>query len=196
MRLAEINANVTDGCDVVELHVVEGGETAGFVLKERVSSVVTLPDAVVAADDVVVVRLNSGNAACNPEGAANDPAPQGGVWNLWSTDSGLTATDNVLRIVDALGATQDTVFVTDAATGTAAKDTETAAAQAVEEDQWTNPDGSIPAGGFVDDAFNASAVVGLKDTGTTADGPSIQRTGGDTNTKTDWTVGPSSIGAL
>ncbi|MFT7623669.1 MAG: hypothetical protein ACI9WU_002852, partial [Myxococcota bacterium] len=197
LAINELNANVGSGCDAVELRVLAGGGMAGTVLKERVSAVFLFPDVEVSTGDIITVRFDSQDLNCNPGGATSEAAPSNGLWTVWSTDSGITATDNVLRIIDPLGDTQDAVFVTDGPSGTAASETESAAAQAVAAGAWTQPGGTVPPGGFVDNTFNAAAVPGLSDTSTTLPGTSIQRSSdSDTNTMTDWVTGTSSFGSL
>src|SRR5690606_32031596 len=109
----------------------------------------------------------------------------------------LTATDNVFTLLDNTGVIRDAVFAANAPTGTAAADSETAAMRAADAGEWTAPDGTVPAGGFVDDDFRANAVLDLDGTGTSPAGESIQRSDDlDTNHKGGWTQASSSWGLL
>jgi hypothetical protein len=198
LSISELNANITNGCDLLELQAIGGGSIEGFTIKERRSTVLTLPAISVADGDIILVHFNGGRDTCNP-GSASDETQSitqfGGdahsrnyatAWDLWSTDSGITATDNVLQVLDADGIIQDALLVADAPTGTAAADSERAAAAVAEAGQWTQQDGALPAGGFIDDDFCANAVQGLGDEN--RDGSnSIQRNHGeDRNHAGDW----------
>jgi len=209
----ELNANIAgaNGCDLIELRVMAGGTMENFKLQERdTQELVTFPVGfVVATNDIIVVHMNTANAACNSAGAtsettAKDQMPKAtypenydSAWDFWSTDTGLTNTDNVFTLYDGLGNIIDAVFASDDVTGTAAAATETQAAAVATAGQWTDPDGSTPAGGYIDDAFNASAAQDLNATGTDATGDTIQRNGDtDHNNKNDWTQTTQSWGTL
>ncbi len=203
LRINELNANIGQGCDLIELRVVSGGNMNGFTLTERDVTLLTFGDFNVATNDYILVHLDSTDTTnCNPGNSGNEltaknqqPSATFGAnldiaWDWYSTDTGLTATDNVFQVIDALGAIQDAVLVADAATGTAAAASETAAALVATAMQWTMVGGGIPVGGFVDDNFRAHAVLDLNATGTTAGGSSIQRTNNtDSNDLNGWTTG-------
>ena len=196
--LSELNANIDGGCDLIELRVVEGGSMDSFVLKERDATVLTFTGLSVATGDFVLVHFNGGSATCNPDGISGGEVDSkdgggattvAGAWDWFSTDKGLTSTDNVFSLYDATGAIMDAVFVTeDVAKDQAASGTETQAAEVAAAGEWTKADGSLPDGGFIDLAFCEAAVGGLKATGkSAAAGPTIGRTSAtDTNTKSDW----------
>ncbi|MFH1530300.1 MAG: hypothetical protein ABIK09_06130 [Pseudomonadota bacterium] len=206
----ELNANITGGCDLVELRVLGEGSLGGIVLKERNSTVATFGPVAVSIDDVIVVHFDSADAACNPLGAASESASKSeldaltytvtydAAWDVFVSDDGLTATDNVLTLYGPGGDIQDAVFLTDANDqGDAAAGTEAQAAIVAAAGEWTDPDGTVPVGGYVDGAFNASAVVGLKGTGTTSTGETLQRFDDwDTDTNEDWTLWIHSWGFL
>ncbi|HIA01104.1 MAG TPA: hypothetical protein EYN66_04240 [Myxococcales bacterium] len=139
----------------------------------------------------------------NNETAAKDEAPTAdfganydNAYDWYSKDSGLTNTDNVITLYDGQGNVIDAVLVTDEATGTAAGGSETQAAVLAKLGEWLTVDGTVPEGGFVDDVFNANAVVGLKAKGSDKkDGLSIKRNGyKDTNSKADWHLTSGSFG--
>jgi len=210
VQINEFNANISSGCDLIELRVMSGGSMAGYLLQQRdTAQLVTFPDGFeVAANDIIVVHMNAGSSTCNPNGAtsetvAKDELPAASypqnydtAWDMWSADTGLTNTDNVFTLYDDHNNIMDAVFASDDPTGTAASGTETQAAIVALAGQWTDPDGTVPVGGYIDDAFSASAAQDLNATGTSAAGESIQRnTDADTNTKTDWVQTASSWGA-
>ena len=206
----EVNANITGGCDLVELRVLTEGSLGGIVLKERNSTVATLGAVDAVDDDIVVVHFDGGDTNCNPLGAIAETASTSefdaltytttydSAWDLFVDDSGLTATDNVLTLYGPGGEIYDAVFLTDANDGgDAAAGTESQAAIVAEAGEWTDPDGTVPEGGYVDGAFHASAVVGLKDTGDTATGETLQRFDNwDTDTNEDWDLWIHSWGFL
>jgi hypothetical protein len=202
LRISELNANIRNGCDLLELQAIGGGSVEGFSVKERSSTILTLPAISVADGDIIVVHFNGGRDTCNP-GSANDETQSvsefsgdahsrsyATAWDLWSSDTGITATDNVLQVLDTNGIIQDAVLVADATTGTAAAASERAAASVAQEGQWTQQDGNLPAGGFIDGDFCAHAVQGLGDENN--DGSSsIQRNHAeDRNHAGDWTETP------
>ena len=205
----EVNANITGGCDLVELRVITGGSLDGIVLRECKSKIVTFDPVEVATDDLVVVHFDSGDASCNPSGATAEVVSMtefdaltyavtyDTAWDVFVPDTGLTATTNVLTVYGPGGDIQDAVFLTEADDGDfTAGATEDQAEIVAAAGEWTDPDGTVPEGGYADAAFHASAMVGLKDTGTDSTGSSIQRTAGDdTNTKNDWSVAAQTWGA-
>ena len=205
LKINEFNANITGGCDLIELRVVTAGSIAGFKLTERTGVndelSFTFPAVVVAQNDIIVVHMNSANAACNPGGAtaetttetdqlaATFPGNFDTAFDFWVADAGLTATDNVFTLFDAANAIHDAVFASDDPAGTAAANTETAAALVGAANQW---DPALAT--YVDDVFNMNAVQDLNGTGTAAIGNSIQRLDNtDDNNVGDWTTGAGSV---
>ena len=210
LLINELNANVRSGCDLIEFRVTQGG-LLRHTVKERTTVVHSFPEMMVQTDDIVVLHFNQDSTTClqnvevdaspgnetrsktefaNAQFAAN----YNEAWDHWTTDRGLTATDNVITLWldDAI---VDAVLVSDAPTGTAAAGSETAARYVVEAAQWTTEGGGVPEGGFVDGDFNAHAAQDLNGTGTWANRQSIRRTGDtDRNHKGDWTFGESSFG--
>ncbi|MBP6629148.1 MAG: hypothetical protein KBG28_21135 [Kofleriaceae bacterium] len=184
----EVGANLAAQCDLIELRVTAGGTLDGMVVRERAAALLTLPALVVPTDTLLVVHLGAASTTCNPSGAVDEltgpaaqpsaghPGNHDGAYDLWSTDAGLVATDNVLTIETAAGTLLDGVLLTDdPARTSAAADSEARAAVVAAAGQWTRIAGGVPAGGFVDAEFNAHAAPDLDDAGTTRAGPSIQR---------------------
>jgi len=210
VKINEFNANVTGGCDLIELRVVAGGALTGFKLTERVGGSgelsFTFPALVLQTNDLVVVHTGSGITACNPNTATSEttgPAQQPSAtfagnydtaYDFWNVDTGLTATDNVFTLFDGTNAIVDVVLTANLATGTAAAASETAAATAATANQWQMVGGGVPVGGFVDDNFRAHAALDLDGTDTTAAGTSIQRLDNtDDNDKADWNNGTTTV---
>jgi hypothetical protein len=204
VRINEFNANITNGCDLIELRVISGGSLGGFRIQERTGVVangelnLTFPTMNVAKNDMIVVHMNAGSATCNPNGATQEtatttdqpaasfPGNYDTAFDIWAADAGLSATDNVFSIWDGTGAIVDAVFVSDDPAGllTAAA-TKQAAGVVGTANQWS------PAFATYDDTtFRKNAVDDLNATGTTAPGNSIQRIDNtDDNNKADWTTG-------
>jgi hypothetical protein len=205
VRINEVNANVNNGCDAIELRVIADGSMAGFKLTERTGnagnselSFTFPPGFMVQKNDFVIVHTSSGVAGCNPgtataETTAKNEQPAATFANnfdtafdFWSSDNGLTSTDNVFTLVDATNAIVDVLFASDDPAGaTAATGTETAAAAAGAANQW-----SPAMATYVDAVFRMHAADDLNATGTALAGNSIQRVNdADTNAKADWTTG-------
>jgi hypothetical protein len=209
VRINELNANVNSGCDLIELRVVSGGSMLGFRLTERITTLVTFGNLNVATNDIIVVHMGSGVAACNP-GTATDELtainqrPQATfganydtAWDIWSTDTGLTSTDNTITLYNPSSVIVDVVLIAQAATGTASVDSETPAAAAAAANQWQMVGGGVPAGGFVDDNFRGHAVLDSDATGTAVTGESLRRVDNtDDNDKADWLQGASTFGLI
>ncbi|MBU1070500.1 hypothetical protein KJ975_13110, partial [Myxococcota bacterium] len=205
----EVNFNIGSGCDLIELRVISGGSMDGFKLYNRTDLLVTFTGLNVPTNALILVHINGGSATCNPQSATNEvsgPAeqPNPGVttnintaYDWYSTISGQSATDGAVAIYTNLDVLLDGVLLTEELTGTAAAGSETGAANIVAAGGWTNLDGSVPVGGYIDDLFSANAVMDLNGTGTTAAGTSIQRTSNaDNNHQGDWAVVASSWGLI
>lgn len=203
VRINELNANIASGCDLVELRVVDCGNTKGLQLWQRTSPVLSFPQIDVRAGDLIVVHLNSLGVSCG--GSAPDetlstsqspsslyPNNFDTAFDLYSTVAGLTSTTNVLTLYDSLGAVVDAVLLSDG-TSAPASATETQALAVVAAGQWS-PATVTGAG------FTSASVQDLNATGTARLGSSIQRTGdSDTDNLAGWTTGsgvPSTWGLL
>jgi hypothetical protein len=217
VRINELNANIGSGCDLIELRVISDGTMSGFTIKERSGGSTELNFTFPAGfnvhkNDFIVLHENSGSATCNPgtataeTGAINDqPAAMytgnyDTAFDFWATDTGLTATDNVIQLLDSTGMIVDAMLVASdpTATCTAATATETPTATVLAANQWQPPTSQV--GTYLDGVFCTNAVDDLNATGTTAAGTSIQRLNDmDTDAKADWTTGAgaaSTWGAL
>ncbi|MCD6497432.1 MAG: Ig-like domain-containing protein [Deltaproteobacteria bacterium] len=213
VMINEFNANITGGCDLVELRVVSGGSMDGYMLKERTSRLLTFSGLLVATNDYIIVHFDKNDASCNPSGADNETtsknqypmatytANMDTVWDWYTTDNGMTRTNNVLTLLDNQAEIMDAVLACDASdsgscTGyNSAGTSESAAAPVAAANQWEQSGGGVPAGGFVDVDFCLNAAYDLDGTGTDRSGESIGRNSNtDTNKAGDWSQGASTWG--
>jgi hypothetical protein len=202
LKINEINANITGSCDLLELRVISGGTIAGFTVTERADNLITMPDMIVAANDIIVIHMNGVNCGAGTNEtvskdqfsiAANYPT----AWDFWSADNGLFNTDNVFQVRDGLGTLQDAVLAADSDLDVnTAVNSETAAAIVAAANQWFTLAGVVPPGGYVDGSFRANAVLDLNGTAMNATGVSIQRENTDNNDEGDWTMAAQTWGAL
>lgn len=197
LRINELNANIAGGCDLIELRVITGGSIGGFTVSQRITNLATLPNIQVAKNDLIVIHENSGSATCNPGTSMTETtginqylqatyaANYDTAWDVWTTDGGITATNNVIQVKDSTGAIQDAVFLTDVSTTTIAADSLTAAGVVGTANQWSPAQATYTSADFL-----AAAVTDLNATANNATGTSIQRINDtDTNAKADWTTG-------
>jgi hypothetical protein len=217
MLLNEVNATIASMCDLIELRVVLGGDFGGYVVEERGTALITFPTGLtLATNDVVVIHLDRADLSCRGGGAApadevasptEQPASSvssnfDGAYDFYSTDTGLTPTNNVLVVRDGTGRIVDAVLLVDtpdppSAPYTTLDAVNGAAAEVASAGQWQLVGGGVPPVGFSNETFRANAVVDLDGTGTDRAGESIQRNDDDDNNdKDDWTQAPSSWGAI
>jgi Bacterial Ig-like domain len=214
VKINEVNANITGGCDLIELRVTAAGTLRGLKVQERTGGsgelAEVLPAVTVAKNDIVVLHLNGPSATCNPGVSANETTSitQSPVatftrnydtaWDLFSADTGLTATDNVISVFDRFGAMNDAVLIDDDVAGSnVAAASETAAAAAVVAMMWQNVGGGTPPGGYIDDAFRTNAVLNSLTTGTANTGDTLRRIDDtDDNDKADWAQGANTWGLI
>ncbi len=200
VHINEVNANIAMGCDLVELRVQEGGSLDGWTLRSRDIVMATFTGLTVSTNQLVVVHGSGNNATCNPglvsggETVSPSQLPQfqqstnfDGAFDWYSTQGGIVNTDTVLTLLDAAGNVVDAVLLTDDPTGPSANASEDAALLVANVGEWTAVGGTIPAGGFVDDAFCSHAVPGLNMTSANSGGLTLQRANNtDSNTRLDW----------
>ena len=208
VRINELNGNISDGCDLIELRVIQGGSMDGWTLMERTSTILTFTGLTVATNDYIIVHFDGGDVDCNPGPSGNEvlsptefpnagfPQNYDSAYDWYTSDSGMTGTDNVLTLLDNTGTIVDAVFVSDDPAGTAAAASESQAAVVAAAGEWTTTAGTVPAGGFVDDDFNMHAVQDLNGTDNTPTGTSIQRSDdSDTNHLGGWGMTDNTWGA-
>ncbi|MFT7578862.1 MAG: cysteine-rich repeat protein [Myxococcota bacterium] len=220
VRINEFNANVDDGCDLVELRVTKGGNMAGIKLRSIGTAffgpltIANFGQFIVQTDDLIVVHMKRGFSACNPGGATNETAskdhfPQAeysrnydSAYDFYMLSvSGLATPDLVLSLWDAEGEIIDMVAGTgsDECTNyTVGSVPEARVATGAAEGEWTTVDGDVPNAGFIDSLYCEHAVADIDDTGLLPSGSSIQRVDdNDMNDKSDWSDGQdSTFGAL
>ena len=214
LRINEVNANIASGCDLIELRVISAGTLRGIKVQERTGGsgelAEILPSLNVAKNDIIVLHTASASATCNPgaggsetTGIAEKPAATftrnyDTAWDLFSADTGLTATDNVFSVFDRYGALKDVVLVDDDMAGSnVAAASETAAAAAAAAMMWQIVGGGTPTNGFVDDDFRTNAAINSATTGTANTGDTIRRIDDtDDNDKADWAQGAHTWGLI
>nr|MBA3503683.1 hypothetical protein [Deltaproteobacteria bacterium] len=214
VKLNEVNANIAGGCDLVELRVLSDGTLRGIRLQERGADVIQLPSATVAKNDIVVVHFNNPSGTCNPgsstnetTGIAQNPAATftrnyDTAWDMYSTDTGITATDNVIGLFDRFGTMVDAMFFDDDMAGNnVAAASESAAVTVVLANMWQNVGGGTPANGYIDDDFRLNAVLdsdsALTVAHTGANSESMRRVDNtDENDKADWAQGVNTWGLI
>jgi hypothetical protein len=218
VRVNEVNANIAQGCDLIELRVVTGGSMTGFRLHSAnvASDLITFSNFSVSAGDIIVVHLDATDTAnCNTGGATQEavttlsqpallfPGNYDTAFDWWSPTNGIAATANVITIYDAGGSIVDAaLFVNTATNGSVAGSAETQAAAVAAAMQWEMVGGGVPPGGFVDLDFSMHAALSLSGTGPSATGDTIQRLDNtDDDNLADWntmtiTVQPQTWGAL
>jgi hypothetical protein len=199
VRINELNANITGGCDLIELRAVEGGTLDGWSIRSRDLVIATFSGLTVARNQYVVVHANGTSASCNAGSAnetasttafprANFPLNFDSAFDWFGAAGGIVNTDTVITLYDANGNIADAILAADDPTGLAASGSEDQAAIAAVYGEWTAPGGGIPLGGFEDDEFSANAITDLNGTAVDQSGPSLQRTdNNDSNSRLGWT---------
>jgi hypothetical protein len=199
VRINEFNANITGGCDLIELRVVRGGTMGGFQIWQRTSWLLTFGPLTVDTDDLILLHFNASSSFCNTNGSGNEfsgtaqfpsaqyPMNRDKAWDWFSSATTMISTDNVITLFDDVGAIVDAVLTSNSPVGPAASASETQASNVAAVGQWQRVGGGVPPGGFVDEEFREHSVQGLASTSTSRDGTSLQRIGNnDTNTMADW----------
>lgn len=188
VKISELNSNITSSCDLIELKVITGGNMSGIKVIEggelTDTVLITFPSMLVSAGDIIVLHLNSGNTTCNPSGVSNETTsinqfPQSShpknydtAWDVWSSDSGLTNTDNVIVVTDSTGtAYMDAIAISnnDGSVSTAAR---TDFCAIYDGTIWTNVS-SCSLAAAID--LEANAVIDTDNLGTSVTGNSFQR---------------------
>lgn len=214
LRINEVNVNIGGGCDLIELRVIGSGALAGLRVQDAGGMDFALPSLNVVTNDIIVIHLDSNDTTnCNINASVNETLVAGQpaaafprnydlAYDFFSTTAGLTATDNVITIVDANDAILDAVLI-DGDDGASNVASETAAAAVAAAMQWQINGGGTPAGGFVDADFTAHAVVDSNSGLTAANPPtganseSLRRIDDtDENEKADWAQGANSWGLI
>jgi hypothetical protein len=214
VRINELKANITPGCDLVELRITQDGNLSGFELRVQGGTVLTFGDVRVARNDLVVVHFDSLDAACNRNGSGNETQsvneqPRSTfssnfdtAYDWYTFNQGPVVGAGVLAVRDDQGRVLDAVLVT---TSNLLQDTniqtEDAALEVSSAGEWQTQGGGVPPTGFVDAAFHQNAVTGIDadpvniSTGTLDGKRSVQRSGNaDSHRAGDWATAAHSFG--
>ncbi len=196
VRINEVNAIIASECDLVELRVTASGSMDALELWTRDGAVATFPGMFVERNDLIVVHFGTFNACITgvlEETVSPIQHPVtinsgnfDGAYDRVTSET-LSQATNVLSIRHRDGDVLEAMTYADAPTGTVADFTEQQTIPIAEAGAWTAPNGTVPEGGFVDEAFRSSAVLDANSTGTTRAGSSMQRLDNlDRNTRDDW----------
>jgi hypothetical protein len=196
----------TDGTDFVELVVTKAGWAQGIDIRQISGSLLQLGAFDVALGDRIVVHATglpgpTGFAqedAAKSKTASTETFAEATAWDLYSASTSITATDNLVTVVDA-GITIDTVALSNR-DGDAAAASMTAFAAAKLDGSWTFS--VAPVDGTNDCQIQRESVALSTSTTTcggfptgSASGVSLQRNGTtDTNGKADWYVAAQTRG--
>jgi hypothetical protein len=211
LRLTEVAPQIGNDRDLVELLVLQEGATVGMTLVQDSTGVLaTFPDAWVVAGDLIVVHLNPvpGGLLDGPgsETVAKDQYPSvthawnyDGAWDFHGGSSGVSFSNQVLRIADPTGATQDgAAFTAQWASGPPASFP--AALQRLQADgQWLPADCGGVACTYASTPSATDPTISASWDGVTFDRSiTVRRVDPwkDGDRASDWAVGPSSVGAL
>jgi len=209
LRISEVAPNITNSRDIIELYVVQGGSTANFTLYQDTTTLLaTLPDAVVATGDIIVVHLvpdkttvpppdapGSETTSKNQYPSATYSSNYDNAWDFHGGTTGITYSSRVLRVKDPNGVTQDGVaFARTSGTPPSAYPDELASLQA--EGHWLPVNcGGVPCS--ISSTPTATQVSAIWEGVTTSRTTTVRRLGNtDTNMASDWAVGANSLGAV
>jgi hypothetical protein len=200
---------LADGFDFIELTATKAGSAEGIEIKQVSSVVHKIAALDVAIGDTIVVHMTGlpGPAGFAQEDATKNkasstaPIASATAYDVYSTTSGLTATDGILSVVDGTTALDSIVFANrDNGVATA---TMTALAAAKTSGQWTfavTPADTVNDCETERDAVNTATAAtetacgGFKSK--LAAGISLNRVAGaDTNTKADFYFAAQTPGA-
>ncbi|WP_224369117.1 Ig-like domain-containing protein [Hyalangium versicolor] len=205
LLITEVLPNGSSSTDLVELLAVSGGNVEGFVLQQDINSattLATLPNVTVATGDIIVVHMTPPNGYAS-ETTAKNQFPASGTainydtaWDFAGNAAGITYSNRVLLIKDAVGTIQDaTPFVkTDVTTPPSGFPANLQAIQAA--GLWSPAD----CGGALCTYTTTPTAQAVSADWTTATGTSrtsntVRRISAtDTNTGADWAVGAQSWG--
>lgn len=201
LRLNEVNANQASGTDLVELRVVAGGTMSGATVRMGVTTpttLATLPDVVVATNDLIVVHLTPAVGVTTDTTSktdCTDIACYAGAWDVRGGATGITFSNQVLTVNDSGGAIGDGVaFVNGTSSSLSTYPGELQALQGGGHWQPADCGGSPCTYVTTPDAYAVSADwAGM---GSTTTGNSVRRISAtDSDAAADWAVGAQSFGS-
>ncbi|MCP3167932.1 chitobiase/beta-hexosaminidase C-terminal domain-containing protein [Myxococcus qinghaiensis] len=207
LLLSEVAPNVANERDLVELYVLEAGSTENATLMEGDTTLATLPDALVAAGDLIVIHLNPDRVTPGMDAPASEtlgktqhPASSystnyDNAWDFHGGAMGVGVGNRTLRIRNVFTVTQDGVAAVLTAATLAGYPPHLQALQA--EGQWSPANcGGVPCTyESSPSALNVSAewTAAFLSSQTNT----FQRHGiTDSNTRADWTNTAPSLGQL
>jgi hypothetical protein len=214
LSINEFNANISNGCDQIELRVLEGGSLTNYSFSTSRGnfSDIVFPAMNVNTNELIVIHTNADNSTCvdgttslntlsveNSLNAFNYSTSYANAYDIYVIGDGLTATNQVLSlsynavVVDAVAAINTDICTGVSINAGTLNDANTASAA----NQWVKSDGNGPTGGaWTAEEFCGNAVFDLDGTGTDAVGNSLQRSSNtDNQNKTSWTSAAASFGA-
>jgi hypothetical protein len=167
--------------DLIELYAVTGGSLNGLEIFEGSTSLKVLPNVIVAAGDYIVIHINAtGTDETSSKSESADTGHIPTAWDYWSSDAGLTATDNAIILKNSSSTILDACIYGNNSGGWTGPTISTVIDPVIAAGQWTKAGVT-----FVEsDAINHA--------GTIPAGSSFRRTpnGNDTNNSAaDWTSG-------
>jgi hypothetical protein len=200
--LTEVHPNITGGRDLIELRALTGGPVGGMTIvfdpaAGAGTTFATLPEATVAAGDVIVVHINpdvnvTGETVSKSEGTGS--GNYAGAWDFRGIAAQIPATNKVIAIVDAGGTIQDAVAFTNGGIQPAGFVNALQYIQAL--GHWLPADSGGQPTTYASTPSAQDISANWFGTGTTPAADSIRRaSGADTNMKGDWSIGASSFGA-
>lgn len=178
LRINEIAPNESSSQDWIEFYVAESGNYGDYVVKERTTNIKTFPPNFnLTVGDFVVLHINQTGVDETTNKGSN------GYWDLYSSDTGLIGTDNVIILEDSSGNIVDAVSFANN-DGTWATTQQMAFNNAIAGGQWT---GTINGGANVNEAESADwsngglgLSLGRDETSTDTDNTA--------QAKNDWTL--------
>ncbi len=145
IAINEVSPDVTSTpFDWIELYVVDNGNTNQFVLKEGTSSLMIFPSANVTAGDYILVHLKATGSEINETASKTQSSDFGSsatAWDFYSSDTGLTTTDNVITLLSPDTSIADALVFADYG-GTFSGST-TEANNAITAGVWSKDGGSV-----------------------------------------------------
>jgi hypothetical protein len=207
LRITEVAPNIAGNRDLIELKVVQSGNLSGMTLVSDTFVLTFLPTVAVTAGDIIVVHFNpdtaSGSDAPGSEvGSKSEyssviyPSNYDTAWDIHGGTSNLLYSNRVLRVKDPYGNVQDGVafFTPDAAPATSVSyASHVRALQS--EGEWAPTN----CGGELCTYTSSPSVLSVSASwqGVSTDrSRTVQRaTGADTDSASDWIVGPATLGA-
>ncbi|MFO1471530.1 MAG: lamin tail domain-containing protein [Turneriella sp.] len=174
----EVAPNEASSRDLIELYVVSGGTINGLEIFEGGTSVKILPNVIVATGDYIVIHINAtGTDETISKTDSSDSGHISTAWDYWSSDAGLTGTDNAIILKNSGATILDACIFGNTSGGWTGPTIGTVIDPVIAAGQWSKAGGT-----FVEsDAINHAVSIPA--------GSSFRRSpnAGDTNnSRQDW----------